>query len=130
MAIAVEKYARALCEATERASNEQLPSILAKFVALLKKHHRQFDLDLIVNQIQEIYQSDKKYSVPVLLEYLEINPTEQIKDFLKQQYPDKEIVIKAKQNPALIAGARLSTDEYLIDGSVQGKLASFKQRVG
>jgi F0F1-type ATP synthase delta subunit len=131
MALALEKYASAFYEAAIASSGEkeELSRLSQNLWRLLKKHHRLGDWSLVLEIIKKKYETDPDFTVKAFLEYASGSPLAEVEKTLKAVYPDKEILIKAKENKDLIGGFKISFPDRLIDGSFRGALSRWRSSV-
>lgn len=129
MAIAIQKYAQALCEAAEQPGVDTT-QLVKDFMKLIRKHHRGNDVALIIREIIRYYDMNEEITERVQLEYAGgHNPEELLHECVGRLAHNKEVRIIAKKNPSLVGGARVIARGRLFDGTVAGALARFKNKL-
>ncbi|MBD3245102.1 MAG: hypothetical protein GF335_03865 [Candidatus Moranbacteria bacterium] len=127
MAITTQQYASAFCQLVEQ-QEVDIEKAVKSFLELLKKHNRLADLQKILEEIEKFYKQSQEYSLNLELEYSGQDISQQVKEIFQKKYPDKNIYIQSKENPDLIAGISLKSNNFLIDSSIKKSLNLFSQR--
>lgn len=130
MALTLEKYASAFYESAVASSGQEadISRLGRNLWRLLKKHHRLGDWSLVLDLIKKKYETDPNFTVRASLEYATDSPIAKVEETLKKIYPEKEVVVLAKQNKDLIGGVKIDFPDYLIDGSFLGALNTWRKK--
>ena len=129
MAIAIQKYAQALCEAVEQPGAD-VPRVVKDFMQLIRRHHRGNDIPLVIREVARYYDMNEELTERVQLEYAgSYNPKQLLRECVERLAQGKEVRIIAKKNSSLVGGARVITRGRLFDGTVSGALARFKNKL-
>lgn len=120
----ITQYAEILYALTEGQSANEIPKILKTYLAFLSRKKALGKIKKILDKF-EIIESEKKGIVNAQL--ISANPLttsekSEIKNVLLDELKIKEVILNEKIDEELIAGWKIKTENYLIDGSTRGKL--------
>lgn len=118
------QYAEILYALTEGQNANEIPKILKTYLAFLSRKKALGKIKKILDKF-EIIESEKKGIVNAQL--ISANPLttsekSEIKNVLLDELKIKEVILNEKIDEELIAGWKIKTENYLIDGSTRGKL--------
>lgn len=120
----ITQYAEILYALTEGQNANEIPKILKTYLAFLSRKKALGKIKKILDKF-EIIESEKKGIVNAQL--ISANPLtasekSEIKNVLLDELKIKEVILNEKIDEELIAGWKIKTENYLIDGSTRGKL--------
>ena len=120
----ITQYAEILYALTEGQNAKEIPKILKTYLAFLSRKKALGKIKKILDKF-EIIESEKKGIVNAQL--ISANPLttsekSEIKNVLLDELKIKEVILNEKIDEELIAGWKIKTENYLIDGSTRGKL--------
>lgn len=120
----ITQYAEILYALTEGQNANEIPKILKTYLAFLSRKKALGKIKKILDKF-EIIESEKKGIVNAQL--ISANPLttsekSEIKNVLLDELKIKEVILNERIDEELIAGWKIKTENYLIDGSTRGKL--------
>lgn len=120
----ITQYAEILYALTEGQNANEIPKILKTYLAFLSRKKALGKIKKILDKFETI-ESEKKGIVNAQL--ISANPLttsekSEIKNVLLDELKIKEVILNEKIDEELIAGWKIKTENYLIDGSTRGKL--------
>jgi F-type H+-transporting ATPase subunit delta len=120
----ITQYAEILYALTEGQKANDIPKILKTYLAFLSRKKALGKMKKILEKFEAI-ESDKNGTLRAQL--VSANPLtdaekKEITNVLLDEMKVKDIILSEKIDENLIAGWKIKTENYLIDGSTRGKL--------
>ncbi|MBN1384622.1 MAG: ATP synthase F1 subunit delta [Elusimicrobia bacterium] len=108
----------------------ELPVLLLNFLYILIDESILQLLPRIEKRFNDLYLQSKNTVIAKIIsvDILEKPVLEKIRKII-EQYTNKHVLIETKQDKSIIGGIVAKTDDLLIDGSIKGKLNSFKTQM-
>lgn len=110
--------------------SDSIPDVLLRFLSVCNKQD-------VVSYLPEIYQAYLKiYNDENAIEWVDVESASALDEIQENQLKavlakklNKTIQLNIKVNPALIAGLRIKTSEFVLDNTILSKADSMKEKI-
>ena len=129
MRVSPKQYAQSLYELTDGKSDQEITKSISSFVVFLNRSRRLKLSSKIIDHYSKIY-NDKKGIVEVEIisrKKIEEDLLKKVKNYLKEKYQAKEIVLNNALDPEIKGGFILKVGDEVMNNSISGKLDSLKK---
>ncbi|MBI4558859.1 MAG: ATP synthase F1 subunit delta [Candidatus Hydrogenedentes bacterium] len=128
--LSARQYAIALYETVKGRSGEELEAKIRRFVQLLASHRRLSLASSVIAEYERhvLEQQGKAQAEAVTARPLNHGASATLVAALSKRF-DREIVLTARTDPAVIGGVRVRLNDVLIDGTVAAQLADLKKQL-
>jgi F-type H+-transporting ATPase subunit delta len=129
MKVTARQYAQTLFEVIQDLPQQQVPQIIAKFVAQIKHNGDLTHSKGIISAFGEIY--DRAYSIVAATvtsaRSLTDEQKEGIEAFIKKKYDAKDVNLAYAVDEGITGGIIIRVGDEIIDASVKGRMLTMKQ---
>jgi len=122
------QYAKALYEATKDKDQKEIDVVLTDFVKVLSKNNQTRLAGNISKKFREVYNSENGIAEAevISMEKLSEGIEKKIKDYVKDKYQAREVVIRNIIDKSIKGGIVIKIGDEVIDGSVERQLKELK----
>ncbi|HFC76843.1 MAG TPA: ATP synthase F1 subunit delta [Candidatus Moranbacteria bacterium] len=124
MKISSKQCAQTLFELTLGKSENEIDSVILKFVKLLKKNKQLKKTNDIIKKFNEIYNKANGIIEAEIVTIRELGSEQfsKIESFLKEKYSVKKVILKSKIDKNIKGGIIIKVGDEVLDGSIKGRL--------
>ena len=129
MRISAKQYAQVLYDLTDGKSKSEIEKSVAGFARHIYKERELKLADKIIGQFSKIY--DRKNGIVeatmISARKPESSQVHKVKNFVKEKYGAKEVVLKDIIDESVKGGFVLKVGDEVVDGSVKGRLEELRK---
>lgn len=122
--ITTNEYAEILFELTDGKSGKELETALKTFTVFLSKNKSIGKLEEIEKTFIKLI--DEKHGIVrgkiSVAQKLSKHELDEISKGIEKMFNAKEVILEEIENEKLIAGWKVKTENYLVDGSLRGRI--------
>ena len=131
MKLSTKQYAQALYELTKDKPENEVPVVIEKYVANLKRQGLLNKAEDIIKKFTEIYNRENKVVSAKLFtsRKMEESSVQEVAKVIKEKYTAEEVELEMIVDKELKGGIKIVVGEDVLDNSIAGRLQKLKQAI-